>query len=32
VRVFVEDGQFLGVAEVSDDARILPRRLIANHS
>lgn len=32
VRVFAEDGQFLGVAEVSDDARILPRRLIANHS
>jgi tRNA pseudouridine55 synthase len=31
VRVFVEGGRFLGVAEVSDDARVLPRRLIANH-
>lgn len=31
VRIFAEAGDFLGLAEVSDDARVLPRRLVARH-
>ncbi|TQV70503.1 tRNA pseudouridine(55) synthase TruB [Exilibacterium tricleocarpae] len=32
VRVFQEDGDFLGVGEVTDDGRLAPKRLTVKHS
>ncbi len=32
VRVFLEDGEFLGIGEITDDGRVAPKRLVAKLS